>query len=183
MVGSSPLTRGKPWRKVTPGKTDGLIPAHAGKTRARRAGRGKSRAHPRSRGENLVRHVEPVRGLGSSPLTRGKHQERRRLRDRLGLIPAHAGKTNAPLGRCMTSPAHPRSRGENRARDRRAEGTRGSSPLTRGKLRFTLVVPRAPRLIPAHAGKTFSVSTSTVGVWAHPRSRGENMSTAHAPGT
>ena len=50
--GSSPLTRGKPLsgrRRVPPRR---LIPAHAGKTRRHRNGRGHREAHPRSRGEN-----------------------------------------------------------------------------------------------------------------------------------
>ena len=50
--GSSPLTRGKPvfWRYR--GETEGLIPAHAGKT-LHAGDRGRARrAHPRSRGEN-----------------------------------------------------------------------------------------------------------------------------------
>ena len=50
--GSSPLTRGKP---VTPGGEsvkEGLIPAHAGKTRSPRSRRNNAWAHPRSRGEN-----------------------------------------------------------------------------------------------------------------------------------
>ena len=52
--GSSPLTRGKPWRKVTPGKTDGLIPAHAGKTVWFINDGSYDGAHPRSRGENYI---------------------------------------------------------------------------------------------------------------------------------
>ena len=55
--GSSPLTRGKPRDTRTTSRKGGLIPAHAGKTcRCRRASR-RRRAHPRSRGENLVRYA------------------------------------------------------------------------------------------------------------------------------
>ena len=52
-TGSSPLTRGKHdvRDRRLPGR--GLIPAHAGKTRTRASRRPLSRAHPRSRGENL----------------------------------------------------------------------------------------------------------------------------------
>ena len=53
-TGSSPLTRGKPWRKVTPDKTDGLIPAHAGKTVCHAVTSQAWTAHPRSRGENML---------------------------------------------------------------------------------------------------------------------------------
>ena len=50
--GSSPLTRGKPEHAGRNLRRRGLIPAHAGKTRPRSRRYGKSRAHPRSRGEN-----------------------------------------------------------------------------------------------------------------------------------
>ena len=53
IVGSSPLTRGKhPLGSLTPGLPR-LIPAHAGKTRAREGRHAHYRAHPRSRGENV----------------------------------------------------------------------------------------------------------------------------------
>ena len=50
--GSSPLTRGKRMSRSTSSRMRGLIPAHAGKTPARRRWPGPWRAHPRSRGEN-----------------------------------------------------------------------------------------------------------------------------------
>ena len=72
MVGSSPLTRGKllcrDYRRVL----HGLIPAHAGKTRGWSMPCWRLRAHPRSRGENVVFPLLCVVALGSSPLTRGK---------------------------------------------------------------------------------------------------------------
>ena len=55
----------------------GLIPAHAGKTHEV-AETDKARgAHPRSRGENIARHNRLGAHLGSSPLTRGKHEAAR----------------------------------------------------------------------------------------------------------
>ena len=51
--GSSPLTRGKPFRVCQAGKREGLIPAHAGKTHWESPPARPPRAHPRSRGENL----------------------------------------------------------------------------------------------------------------------------------
>ena len=50
----------------------------------------------------------------------------------------------------------------------------GSSPLTRGKPRAPVGQALAPRLIPAHAGKTIFVLIPFVSKEAHPRSRGEN---------
>ena len=134
------------------------------------------RAHPRSRGENAhgnrIGHMQS----GSSPLTRGKLEEVRAHVRRVGLIPAHAGKTGpfrpvptrpesrlipshagktAPFPPTATSlRAHPHSRGENFEWFAQGKWWTGSSPLTRGKhererrglLRFGL--------IPTHAGKT-----------------------------
>ena len=51
--------------------------------------------------------------LGSSPLTRGKHEATDLGRERPGLIPAHAGKTDGWTWNVSRIAAHPRSRGEN----------------------------------------------------------------------
>ena len=51
------------------------------------------RAHPRSRGENLLANPSLIIGAGSSPLTRGKLVAEARGLGPHGLIPAHAGKT------------------------------------------------------------------------------------------
>ena len=71
-----------------------------------------------------------------------------------GLIPAHAGKTFTALEKIAFTPAHPRSRGENRMGAQVRFNQGGSSPLTRGKPCFCLL---------------FEVRGA-----AHPRSRGEN---------
>ena len=113
-TGSSPLTRGKRLDRCVAQLTHGLIPAHAGKTlRSRRAGR-RSRAHPRSRGENEVSVRRCSSGEGSSPLTRGKRATLSPVNTHPRLIPAHAGKTPSPHRSRTPWPAHPRSRGENR---------------------------------------------------------------------
>ena len=71
--GSSPLTRGKPGRRDRGAEGEGLIPAHAGKTKPRLTQALPPGAHPRSRGENTRR-----------PAFRSPAK---------WLIPAHAGKT------------------------------------------------------------------------------------------
>ena len=91
----------------------GLIPAHAGKTLSTRQTPSHATAHPRSRGENPALCGGPGAMGGSSPLTRGKQlQARNRVRV-VGLIPAHAGKTNKTCNKTRAPAAHPRSRGEN----------------------------------------------------------------------
>ena len=52
MNGSSPLTRGKPWKISETGENTRLIPAHAGKTLRVLESATDNAAHPRSRGEN-----------------------------------------------------------------------------------------------------------------------------------
>ena len=94
--GSSPLTRGKRRRAPTPRPRHRLIPAHAGKTTWSSAVKSRMRAHPRSRGENLVSIAAEVITAGSSPLTRGKRCAYRSCSETWGLIPAHAGKTSRP---------------------------------------------------------------------------------------
>ena len=92
-----------------------------------------------------------------------------------GLIPAHAGKTYVVRHILLLAWAHPRSRGENPIFALILKCGCGSSPLTRGKLRRSHVRPRAPRLIPAHAGKTSIPFITRIGSGSHPRSRGENL--------
>ena len=132
-AGSSPLTRGKPKTGATLDGIGGLIPAHAGKTRAPPPARRRRPAHPRSRGENRSSRYAISTAAGSSPLTRGKHVLTHPPRARLGLIPAHAGKTRRTRDPLRYPRAHPRSRGENDGAVGHADSSEGSSPLTRGK--------------------------------------------------
>ena len=154
--------------------TGGLIPAHAGKTPRCCPGGPRTRAHPRSRGENGRTITGYRRRYGSSPLTRGKPHARGRVCDSRRLIPAHAGKTPAVIRAGDHARAHPRSRGENMVHASRSHRCWGSSPLTRGKRWRAARTRCACRLIPAHAGKTKKVPLGASGQAAHPRSRGEN---------
>ena len=152
--GSSPLTRGKPQVKLCLPLYQRLIPAHAGKTCSWSCPRARSRAHPRSRGENDLRLTFRARTVG--------------------LIPAHAGKTGFTTSGGALTRAHPRSRGENLRGRRCSSLVSGSSPLTRGKQIIPRLICDLSGLIPAHAGKTTSKVVFTFVSTAHPRSRGEN---------
>ena len=152
--GSSPLTRGKLKRLELGERSDGLIPAHAGKTHISLLESGESWAHPRSRGENWARASPRSSAWGSSPLTRGKLPPSTRPGRRARLIPAHAGKTPAAHMHVHVRQAHPRSRGENQGEYETYSPERGSSPLTRGKHGGGHVSSFRLGLIPAHAGKT-----------------------------
>ena len=152
--GSSPLTRGKPNLGAHLEVRLRLIPAHAGKTASAPASSSASTAHPRSRGENSTIRRTVRRGGGSSPLTRGKLPFFTLFTFSLRLIPAHAGKTRVFLHNPCCGWAHPRSRGENDFDLTALIKVLGSSPLTRGKPTVARERLTAPRLIPAHAGKT-----------------------------
>ena len=138
-AGSSPLTRGKQCLDRPAGAWLGLIPAHAGKTPGAPKREEMGRAHPRSRGENLIQCDLYPLDTGSSPLTRGKRSGVSRSRLMRGLIPAHAGKTASGGNDRTHSWAHPRSRGENKLQKDLSGNPDG--------------------LIPAHAGKTTHCAT------------------------
>ena len=134
-AGSSPLTRGKLQGRTCVRRSVRLIPAHAGKTKDVSVIAPTTRAHPRSRGENLATFALGLGVGGSSPLTRGKPVWASSRLWAPGLIPAHAGKTSTASARPPRTGAHPRSRGENNAYTAQLIITQGSSPLTRGKRR------------------------------------------------
>ena len=111
---------------------------------------------------------------GSSPLTRGKPDQRRGHALGVGLIPTHAGKTHPRRATKRAQRAHPHSRGENTYKRTGSTLSPGSSPLTRGKLRVGLCRARELGLIPTHAGKTGADRRRRPPARAHPHSRGEN---------
>ena len=156
-MGSSPLTRGKPLDYGCDRHLMGLIPAHAGKTGSSPGRSAIRRAHPRSRGENVAGARAPGLEDGSSPLTRGKQGDRSGLQRRVGLIPAHAGKTETTPTTGPAAWAHPRSRGENSPQTSVRVTSPGSSPLTRGKHDDGIADHVGIGLIPAHAGKTLKL--------------------------
>ena len=129
-------------------------------------------AHPRSRGE----HETAPLGLrnGSSPLTRGARRAPPPSYQRMRLIPAHAGSTRLVVSPARCTTAHPRSRGEHRITSGEPDSHEGSSPLTRGALHPIRLSDPGERLIPAHAGSTFSSAPGGGLKRAHPRSRGEH---------
>ena len=91
--GSSPLARGLLGLLPGLGVVVRIIPARAGFTPPRSPSAAPAGDHPRSRG---VYGYGPIRGtvdLGSSPLARGLHANRRTEGGRHGIIPARAGFT------------------------------------------------------------------------------------------
>ena len=173
--GSSPRGRGKPQVFDCHWSFSGLIPAWAGKTRARGRRYPHSRAHPRVGGENAFWRWACVGQAGSSPRGRGKlHQLTNRIKAG-GLIPAWAGKTRFGVGLASGRRAHPRVGGENVKSDSWTSLTSGSSPRGRGKPTTPAANPAPSRLIPAWAGKTEVSGAQVFDCQAHPRVGGENL--------
>ena len=131
--GSSPRVRGKRRFAKRERNRRGLIPACAGKTRARDS-RSRARwAHPRVCGENRHHRRPHAVYCGSSPRVRGKHELRLASYVFSGLIPACAGKTQAHGLYRRTRLAHPRVCGENVELLQGRVARQGSSPRVRGK--------------------------------------------------
>ena len=178
-MGSSPLSRGihrlPPQRLRHPR----IIPALAGNTRLCRDTRHHRRDHPRSRGEYKPTGCDRQPFAGSSPLSRGIPLQLHQALANTRIIPALAGNTMAFLATPETRTDHPRSRGEYQGPQPQAVPGDGSSPLSRGILRRTLLSGRRRRIIPALAGNTFMLVTQYIGGGDHPRSRGEYLVSTH----
>ena len=76
------------------------------------------------------------------------------MRERMRLIPAHAGKTLLSQVSRLRRPAHPRACGENGHAELCSAARAGSSPRMRGKPLECILQLVEIGLIPAHAGKT-----------------------------
>ena len=151
-----------------------LIPARAGKTTMDACSRALLRAHPRACGENAGDIETAVREAGSSPRVRGKLSTSQATVSREGLIPARAGKTGEFVRGGRGPGAHPRACGENRPLTVQLQSPVGSSPRVRGKQSLPEPEFMPLGLIPARAGKTTRLSSTTPAAWAHPRACGEN---------
>jgi len=88
------------------------------------------------------------------------------------IIPARAGFTPEPGRGTAHEPDHPRSRGVYGDYATSSHYTGGSSPLARGLLRRAPSFAVTRRIIPARAGFTFPLTTTSTCPTDHPRSRG-----------
>ena len=166
--------RGKPRPQVERDRHEGITPAHAGKTHPMWSGCRARGDHPRACGENpIIEEIEDGTE-GSPPRMRGKLMFRVPRRARVGITPAHAGKTST---KCFTTSAcrdHPRACGENSFQLCKHLQQPGSPPRMRGKQAVKLRDVRHAGITPAHAGKTCSVTPLRCGERDHPRACGEN---------
>ena len=175
-TGSSPRVRGKPFSLSFCGKTQGLIPACAGKTAPLPTTPNGVQAHPRVCGENQSLTLSNRLWKGSSPRVRGKPVISTLYTVTDGLIPACAGKTRFIICAPFALGAHPRVCGENPVPRSIWTAAGGSSPRVRGKLSIGFEPLEYTRLIPACAGKTAHKTGNAIVPGAHPRVCGENIS-------
>ena len=138
-------------------------------------------AHPRSRGEHLTGWSAARIARGSSPLARGTRDILQLDQLRTRLIPARAGNTSSRKPRGFARTAHPRSRGEHEFNTEGMLRGDGSSPLARGTRQRQQSSRHRRRLIPARAGNTVKTTLPASASAAHPRSRGEHLSTLFRP--
>ena len=187
VVGSSPLTRGKVSAVLPEASQAGIIPAYAGKSNLLPVARQGGRDHPRLRGEKLIQAAFIISDVGSSPLTRGKVDPPPSPPSEEGIIPAYAGKSISPFSLDNYARDHPRLRGEKECLSLSHQPVSGSSPLTRGKVRVWMSGIWPTRIIPAYAGKSVRIGLIIIGLWDHPRLRGEklldNLYTVHMEGS
>ena len=170
--GSSPLTRGRPSSRTHPGGARWIIPAYAGSTRRSIRSLRRLVDHPRLRGVDEEIDFSPVEGQGSSPLTRGRRIDRLAGCETVRIIPAYAGSTEVFLPVPRGSTDHPRLRGVDARGPPAVRDLRGSSPLTRGRLKNLTAELGEERIIPAYAGSTAFDDAGHSDSPDHPRLRG-----------
>ena len=177
--GSSPLVRGGPPPRCPRNPPPGLIPARAGRTDDEDVLHVGDGAHPRSCGADAFTYSQLTDGGGSSPLVRGGPSASSSRLSRSRLIPARAGRTNRTRVGRLKSGAHPRSCGADCICIRRVWRVHGSSPLVRGGPPSVDSGRRVHGLIPARAGRTWSMTRLTISRRAHPRSCGADVMSIH----
>ena len=152
--GSSPRERGGRSSAGERSLRVGLIPARAGRTGSCRRSRRCWGAHPRASGADIDVSEAISGNLGSSPRERGGPAEAIGRGQRLGLIPARAGRTDElPCGD-HASWAHPRASGADSREQIPSSLRHGSSPRERGGPASSVPTRRGRGLIPARAGRT-----------------------------
>ena len=110
--------------------------------------------HPRACGEHHMATHDCNATRGSSPRMRGTPYARHPRSGRTGIIPAHAGNTQAEVKRLRKLGDHPRACGEHEVLTFIATMISGSSPRMRGTRDMSKQGKGSRGIIPAHAGNT-----------------------------
>ena len=151
---SPPRMRGKVIVRSRNAVQIGITPAYAGKRMLYARAVRRDRDHPRVCGEKVRRDAPAGGAVGSPPRMRGKAKELPPRQCYLGITPAYAGKSPAPVRLCWMLGDHPRVCGEKAGTDRPRKGDIGSPPRMRGKEASYYRDLDAYRITPAYAGKS-----------------------------
>ena len=173
-VGPSPRVRGKHLPTDPASRSDGSIPAGAGKTAPPCSFAASSGVHPRGCGENHMSPFEMAELKGPSPRVRGKQGLGEAGGLGAGSIPAGAGKTDSASSKGSFTTVHPRGCGENSILKCHSSRMEGPSPRVRGKREPISRKEAEIGSIPAGAGKTPHRLTPLRLPPVHPRGCGEN---------
>ncbi len=154
IYGSSPHARGTRLRARSPAARTGIIPACAGNTRFALSATACSPDHPRMRGEHETATLQLQGARGSSPHARGTPGCGADRAAWHRIIPACAGNTTGGRLTRLTTPDHPRMRGEHKYNAAAPWIAAGSSPHARGTRASRAGGDARRRIIPACAGNT-----------------------------
>ena len=150
--------RGKCAVKRIAGKTHGITPAHAGKTKTDEKAASACRDHPRACGENKIIATFTSCSAGSPPRMRGKGAAACPWSPQARITPACAGKTRLHGQKAPRSEDHPRVCGENGIDVSAWVHVAASPPRVRGKRGKSICPVFSFGITPACAGKTFAVN-------------------------
>ena len=114
--------------------------------------------------------------MGSPPHMRGKVGRGIPGEARTGITPAHAGKRISFFAQTLKNWDHPRTCGEKHFSPDCRCLARGSPPHMRGKGVNNNVWEPGAGITPAHAGKSYCMSRTSVTGVDHPRTCGEKAS-------
>ena len=150
-------------------------PASAGKKLRKMSSARCAADHPRPRGEKPERSQHSDAMTGSPPPMRGKDARAVKDARRVGITPAHAGKSTYFCLLSLMQKDHPRPCGEKWCCDMADAHLKGSPPPMRGKGRRAEDHGLSERITPAHAGKRTLTMTTFRTIKDHPRPCGEKL--------
>ena len=131
--------------------------------------------HPRVCGEHSPERLSTPISCGSSPRLRGTQQNSTRGNHGERFIPASAGNTTAACTAALRLAVHPRVCGEHNSSSKSSILITGSSPRLRGTRFFARLSGLYCRFIPASAGNTSPLRSSSSTISVHPRVCGEHV--------
>ena len=111
-LGSPPRMRGKVLSKNLEWLRTRITPAHAGKSWPSSLAAASAWDHPRACGEKMDATQQITSNAGSPPRMRGKVSHPESCSGRLGITPAHAGKSSFSKSLSRSDRDHPRACGE-----------------------------------------------------------------------